>query len=67
MENSYIPEQIMSDQIDQLATSLAKAQGEMEVARKDKNNPFFKSKYADLEDVFSEMTEPVQDNGDFLK
>ena len=43
----------MSDQIDQLATSLAKAQGEMEVARKDKNNPYFKSKYADLESVIA--------------
>ena len=41
----------MSDAIDQLATALCKAQGEFSVARKDKNNPFFKSKYADFESV----------------
>lgn len=43
----------MSEQIDQLATALAKAQGEMSVARKDKNNPFFKSSYADFESIIS--------------
>jgi hypothetical protein len=48
MENNN---KMMSDQIDQLATALAKAQGEYLVANKDKNNPFFKSKYADFESV----------------
>ena len=42
---------LMSDQIDQLATALAKAQAEFSTAKKDKDNPFFKSKYADLESV----------------
>ena len=42
---------LMSDQIDQLATALAKAQSEFTTAKKDKDNPFFKSKYADLESV----------------
>lgn len=41
----------MSEHIDQLATALAKAQGEFGIAQKDKNNPFFKSKYADFESV----------------
>lgn len=50
MENNF-QEQIMSDQIDQLATALAKAQAEFTTAKKDKDNPFFKSKYADLESV----------------
>lgn len=48
MENN---ERIMSEQIDQLATALAKAQGEFTPAKKDKDNPFFKSKYADFESV----------------
>lgn len=43
--------QLMSDQIDQLATALAKAQGEMPVAYKNSKNPFFKSMYADFESI----------------
>ena len=37
-----------SEQINEIATALAKAQGEMEGAKKDSTNPFFKSNYADL-------------------
>jgi len=44
-------QQLMSDQIDQLATALAKAQGEFDTAGKNQKNPFFKSNYADLESV----------------
>ncbi len=43
--------QLMSEQIDQLATALAKAQGEMPVAGKNQKNPFFKSNYADFEAI----------------
>ncbi len=43
--------QIMSEQIDQLATALAKAQLEFEVAVKNCKNPFFKSFYADFEAI----------------
>jgi len=35
----------------ELFTAFAKAQAEMEAASKDSNNPFFKSKYADLNSV----------------
>ena len=42
---------LMSDQIDQLATALAKAQAEMQVAGKNCKNPFFKSMYADFESL----------------
>jgi len=45
--------QLMSDQIDQLATALAKAQGEMSVAGKNQKNPFFKSNYADFEAIIA--------------
>ena len=41
----------MSTAIDKLAEALAKAQLEMVGAVKDSNNPFFKSKYADLANV----------------
>ena len=37
-----------SAEIDKLAGALAKAQGKITGALKDSNNPFFKSKYADL-------------------
>lgn len=44
-----------SDQINELATALAKAQAEIEGAAKDANNPFFKSKYADLASVIGAL------------
>lgn len=37
-----------SDQINEIAAALAKAQGGMKHAKKDSANPFFKSKYADM-------------------
>lgn len=40
-----------SPEINELAAALAKSQAEMEVAGKDKVNPFFKSKYADWQTV----------------
>ena len=41
-----------SETINELATALSKAQGEMQAAIKDKVNPFFKSSYADLGSVW---------------
>lgn len=43
--------QIMSEQIDQLATALSKAQAEFTIADLNQKNPFFKSKYADFEAI----------------
>ncbi len=40
-----------SDEIKDLATALAKAQGEMAGAKKDSQNPHFKSRYADLASI----------------
>lgn len=37
-----------SEQVNELAAALAKAQAEMTGAKRDSENPFFKSKYADL-------------------
>lgn len=42
-----------SDQINELATALAKAQGEIENASKSSQNPHFKSRYADLAEVLN--------------
>ena len=41
----------MSEQIDQLATALAKAQAEFTIAGLNQKNPFFKSNYADFESI----------------
>lgn len=53
----------MSEQIDQLATALSIAQGSMENAKKDSNNPFFKSKYADLSAIVNAGKEAMKSNG----
>lgn len=42
-----------SPEIDRIAAALAKAQGAIEGAKKDSDNPFFKSKYADLAAVWA--------------
>jgi hypothetical protein len=54
---------IKSEAINELATALAKAQGEICAAKKDSENPFFKSKYADLASVWSAIKEPLSKNG----
>jgi hypothetical protein len=46
-----------------LAAGLAKAQGEIEGASKDKTNPHFKSSYADLASVWDACREPLSKNG----
>lgn len=47
----------------ELAAALAKAQGEMEGAKKDTANPFHKSKYADLASVWEAIRGPLSANG----
>ena len=46
-----------------LAKALSKAQGEMESAKKDSKNPFFRSSYADLASVIQAIKEPLSNNG----
>nr|DAR02751.1 MAG TPA: ERF superfamily protein [Caudoviricetes sp.] len=53
----------MSEKIDALAEALAKAQGEMKNAVKGCDNPFFKSKYADLAECLNVAREPLSKNG----
>ena len=52
-----------SDSIKEIATSLAKAQGQMKGAIKDSANPFFKSKYADLASVVEAIRTAFSENG----
>ena len=52
-----------SESINELATALAAAQGQMGAAVKDAENPFFKSKYADLGAVIKALKEPFSSNG----
>jgi hypothetical protein len=52
-----------SEQINELATALARAQGTMGGALKDSANPFFKSRYADLESVWTACRKALAENG----
>ena len=56
-------QQEMSDQINELALALAKAQGALHGAVKGSENPFFKSSYADLAAVMEACREPLSANG----
>ena len=51
-----------SETIVELATALAKAQGQIEDATKDGINPAFRSKYADLAAVRAVIREPLATN-----
>ena len=52
-----------SESLNDLAASLAKAQGVIKDAKRDSTNPFFKSKYADLASVWEVCRKPLSDNG----
>lgn len=51
-----------SNRFDALATALALAQGQIEHAGKTSVNPHFKSKYADLAEVWDACRKPLSDN-----
>lgn len=52
-----------SETIKNIAIAMNKAQSEMGGAHKGANNPFFKSKYADLGAVIQAVKQPFADNG----
>lgn len=52
-----------SADLDQIAAALSNAQGEMHGATKDKDNPYFNSKYADLASVFDAFRQPFAKHG----
>jgi hypothetical protein len=53
----------MSESIGELSVALSKAQSQMCNANKSKDNPFFKSKYADLASCWDTCRKPLTDNG----
>lgn len=64
MPDSIIhPESVSRPSIADLAAALCKAQAQMEGAKKDANNPHFKSKYADLASVWDAIRGPLTSNG----
>lgn len=52
-----------SESIKEIATALCKFQGEVEKIKKSNENPFFKSKYANLTDILDVIREPLYVNG----
>ena len=52
-----------SESIAKLATALSIVQGKLTHAKKDSANPFFKSKYADLESVWDACRSLLVENG----
>lgn len=51
-----------SDEVKDLFAALSKAQSKIEGAKKDSNNPYFKSKYADLASCWDAVREPLAQN-----
>lgn len=62
MEQTIIAKTSHSEQIGDLMAALAKAQGKITSAIKDKKNPFFKSSYADLAGVWEVCRDPLSAN-----
>jgi hypothetical protein len=52
-----------SEQINELALALAKAQGQMSPAKMEATNPFLHNKYADLGSVIQAARKPLSENG----
>jgi hypothetical protein len=52
-----------SEQINELAAALSKAQGQITGALKDTSNDFYKRKYADLASCWDSCRKPLADNG----
>lgn len=52
-----------SAELNELAAALAKAQGQMEGAKKDGQNPHFRSRYSTLASIWEACRKPLADNG----
>lgn len=52
-----------SESITELAAALAKAQAEIGAAKRDSENPHFKTRYADLASVWDAIRQPLTKNG----
>lgn len=63
LENSQGSWSQRSDSIINLAKALCQTQATVEAVKKDANNPFFKSKYADLASIWHAIREALTSNG----
>jgi hypothetical protein len=61
--NESLTKITQSDNINELATALSSLQTALEGAKKDSTNPYFKSKYADLEAVWEAARPLLKPNG----
>lgn len=52
-----------SEQLAELASALAKAQGAFKAIKKEAENPYFHSRYADLSSLIAGSRKPLADNG----
>lgn len=52
-----------SEQINEISKAMSLAQGSIRGAKKESQNPFFKSHYADLQSVWDAIREPLSKNG----
>lgn len=52
-----------SEAINEIAAAMAKAQGDLHSAAKSSDNPYFKSKYADLAEVWDTIRQPFTKHG----
>lgn len=60
---ALVSDRYESDDLNELFAALAKAQSEMEVAKTDNANPFYKSKYADLTAIVKASRPALVKNG----
>ena len=54
--------ELQSEKTAELVTALTKASGQIKVARKDSENPFFHSRYADLSAITEASREALVNN-----
>ena len=59
----FSPEIITSERIEEITKALVKAQATMGTAKKNKENLFLKTKYADMASVWDAIRKPLTDNG----
>src|SRR5437868_805458 len=52
-----------SEQLNEIFSALAKAQGQIQAAVKDKSNPYFKSSYSTLDACWDSCRAPLTSNG----
>jgi hypothetical protein len=62
-DSAEVEEMEQSANITELAKALAKLQGELKTVSRDKTNPYFNSKYADLSAIWDACRKPLADNG----